>query len=116
MHLPFSRAPTHDNPYSRLTALERMGVVEDYAAVTRMHVVVVGLGGVGSVAAEMLVRLGVARLSLFDYDRVELANMNRMFYMPDQVSLSKPEAAIQTLLRINPALQADPHAVDITHS
>jgi malate/lactate dehydrogenase len=40
-------------------------------------VAVVGVGGVGSVVAEMLTRCGIGKLLLFDYDRVELANMNR---------------------------------------
>lgn len=38
---------------------------------------IIGLGGVGSVAAEMLTRCGIGKLLLFDYDKVELANMNR---------------------------------------
>jgi tRNA A37 threonylcarbamoyladenosine dehydratase len=41
-------------------------------------VAVVGVGGVGSVAAEMLTRCGIGKLLLFDYDKVELANMNRL--------------------------------------
>lgn len=44
-----------------------------------------GIGGVGSVAAEMLTRCGIGRLLLYDYDKVELANMNRLFFRPDQV-------------------------------
>lgn len=44
-----------------------------------------GIGGVGSVAAEMLTRCGIGRLLLYDYDRVELANMNRLFFRPEQV-------------------------------
>lgn len=42
--------------------------------------VIVGVGGVGSVTAEMLVRCGIGRLILFDYDKVEMANMNRLFF------------------------------------
>lgn len=38
------------------------------------------MGGVGSVAAEMLTRCGVGRLLMYDYDKVELANMNRLFF------------------------------------
>lgn len=111
-----------DNPYSRLMALQRMGVVKDYERVRSFAVAVVGVGGVGrsvvvceskrprsmdravqidlaapnlfiyphkyahySVAAEMLTRCGVGKLLLFDYDKVELANMNRLFYQPHQV-------------------------------
>ena len=39
----------------------------------------------GSVAAEMLTRCGIGRLLLYDYDKVELANMNRLFFRPEQV-------------------------------
>jgi len=46
-------------------------------AIRGCSVAVVGIGGVGSVAAEMLTRCGVGKLLLFDYDTVELANMNR---------------------------------------
>ena len=38
-----------------------------------------------SVAAEMLTRCGIGKLILFDYDKVELSNMNRLFFRPDQV-------------------------------
>lgn len=51
----------------------------------------------GSVTAEMLTRCGIGKLILFDYDKVELANMNRLFYQPHQAGLSKVEAAKLTL-------------------
>lgn len=51
--------------------------------------------------AEMLVRCGIGKLILYDYDKVELANMNRLFFTPDQVGISKVEAARDTLLKIN---------------
>ena len=65
------------NPYSRLMALKAMGIVKDYERIRDVSVAIVGCGGVGSVAAEMLTRCGVGKLILFDYDKVELANMNR---------------------------------------
>ena len=76
------------NPYSRLMALKRMGIVEDYEQIRRKTVAIVGVGGVGSVAAEMLTRCGVGKLILFDYDKVELANMNRLFFQPGKRSQS----------------------------
>jgi ubiquitin-like modifier-activating enzyme 5 len=85
------------NPYSRLMALKRMGIVENYENIRNFAVVVVGVGGVGSVTAEMLTRCGIGKLILFDYDKVELANMNRLFYQPHQAGLSKVEAAKMTL-------------------
>lgn len=37
----------------------------------------------------MLTRCGIGKLILFDYDKVELANMNRLFFTPDQVCVLK---------------------------
>ncbi|ESR50076.1 hypothetical protein CICLE_v10031478mg [Citrus x clementina] len=90
------------NPYSRLMALQRMGIVENYERIREFSVAIVGVGGVGSVAAEMLTRCGIGRLLLYDYDKVELANMNRLFFRPEQVGMTKTDAAVQTLADINP--------------
>ncbi len=62
-----------------------------------LQVAVVGMGGVGSVAAEMLVRCGVGHLLMYDYDTVELANMNRLFFRPEQCGMTKTDAAVQVL-------------------
>ena len=58
------------NPYSRLMALQRMGIVKNYEEIRNKTIAVVGVGGVGSVTAEMLTRCGVGKLILFDYDKV----------------------------------------------
>ena len=62
------------NPYSRLMALKRMGIVENYEKIREYTVAVVGVGGVGSVTAEMLTRCGIGKLILFDYDKVRHQN------------------------------------------
>ncbi|CAN8066333.1 unnamed protein product [Agarophyton chilense] len=103
-----------DNPYSRLMALKRMGIVSNYEAIREKSVIVVGIGGVGSVAAEMLTRCGIGKLILFDYDNVELANMNRLFFRPEQSGLSKVDAARDTLLAINPDVVFEAYNYDIT--
>ncbi|XP_053570309.1 LOW QUALITY PROTEIN: ubiquitin-like modifier-activating enzyme 5 [Bombina bombina] len=102
------------NPYSRLMALKRMGIVEDYEKIRTFTVAVVGVGGVGSVTAEMLTRCGIGKLLLFDYDKVELANMNRLFFQPHQAGLSKVEAAEHTLRNINPDVQFEVYNYNIT--
>ena len=75
----------------------RMGIVDNYEKIREYTVAVVGVGGVGSVTAEMLTRCGIGKLILFDYDKVELANMNRLFFQPHQAGLSKVDAAAKTL-------------------
>lgn len=102
------------NPYSRLMALQRMGIVKEYEQIRQKSVAVVGVGGVGSVTADMLTRCGIGKLILFDYDKVELANMNRLFYTPDQAGLSKVEAAAKTLNFINPDVKILTNNYNIT--
>ncbi|XP_017850727.1 ubiquitin-like modifier-activating enzyme 5 [Drosophila busckii] len=102
------------NPYSRLMALQRMNIVKDYERIRDKAVAIVGVGGVGSVTADMLTRCGVGKLILFDYDKVELANMNRLFFTPDQAGLSKVEAAARTLSFINPDVRIETHNYNIT--
>uniref|UniRef100_A0A8C8TPV1 Ubiquitin-like modifier-activating enzyme 5 n=2 Tax=Peromyscus maniculatus bairdii TaxID=230844 RepID=A0A8C8TPV1_PERMB len=102
------------NPYSRLMALKRMGIVSDYEKIRTYAVAIVGVGGVGSVTAEMLTRCGIGKLLLFDYDKVELANMNRLFFQPHQAGLSKVQAAENTLRSINPDVLFEVHNYNIT--
>ncbi|PIA51133.1 hypothetical protein AQUCO_01100164v1 [Aquilegia coerulea] len=102
------------NPYSRLMALQRMGIVKNYERIREFSVAIVGIGGVGSVAAEMLTRCGIGRLLLYDYDTVELANMNRLFFRPEQVGMTKTDAAVQTLSDINPDVVLESYTLNIT--
>ena len=102
------------NPYSRLMALQRMGIVQDYERIRDATVAIVGIGGVGSVAAEMLTRCGIGRLLLYDYDKVELANMNRLFFRPEHCGMTKTEAAAHTLANINPDVALEPYTMNIT--
>ena len=48
---------------SRLMALKRMGIVDNYQRIREFTAAVVGVGGVGSVAAEMLTRCGIGKVN-----------------------------------------------------
>ncbi|TMW57210.1 hypothetical protein Poli38472_003135 [Pythium oligandrum] len=102
------------NPYSRLMALKRMGIVKNYEDIRNFSVLIVGLGGIGSVAAEMLTRCGIGKLIMYDYDKVEIANMNRLFFRPEQAGMTKTAAAKQTLQSINPDVIFEEYTMDIT--
>ena len=62
----------------------------------------------------MLTRCGIGKLIMFDYDKVELANMNRLFFRPEQSGLSKVAAAADTLRAINPDVELETHNYNIT--
>ena len=63
---------------------------------------IIGVGGLGSNAAMMLLRSGVLRFVLADPDRVEDSNLNRQLFFPDQLGRPKTEALAETLRRIDP--------------
>ncbi len=46
--------------------------------------------------------------------QVELANMNRLFFRPEQAGLTKTDAAAQTLAGINPDVRLEPFTMNIT--
>ena len=78
------------------------------------RVAVVGLGGLGSNIAPLLVRMGVGRLHLLDFDRVELSNLHRQQYGLSQVGQLKTEALAATLRGINPFVQLQLDNVRLT--
>ena len=70
------------------------------------HVLVVGLGGVGAYAAEMIVRAGAGRLTIADADRVAETNINRQLVaLHSTVGRPKAEVLAERLRDINPDLQ-----------
>lgn len=73
-----------------------------------------GLGGLGSNVAAHLVRSGVRRFVLADFDLVEGSNLNRQFYFADQVGLFKCEALTANLLRIQPELDIIHHRTRVS--
>ena len=71
--------------------------------ISAAHVVVVGLGGVGSWAAEALARSGVARLTLIDLDHISESNINRQIHaLSDTLGQSKVQAMRERIEQINP--------------
>lgn len=68
---------------------------------------IAGAGGLGSNCAVSLLRTGIGKLVIADFDIVESSNLNRQFYFKNQVGLSKVEALKENLLAINPNAQID---------
>ena len=67
------------------------------------RIAVFGIGGVGSYAAEALVRAGIGTLDLIDGDKVCLSNINRQLFATHlTLDLYKTDAAVKRLSEINP--------------
>jgi len=70
-------------------------------------VAIIGCGGLGSNVAEMLVRSGVGRLVLVDFDVVDERNLNRQFFFRDQIGMPKVIALAENLRRIRSDVRLD---------
>lgn len=87
----------------RFGGMRRLYGVDGAQAVFDAHVVVVGIGGVGSWAAEGLARSGVGRLTLIDMDHVAESNVNRQIHaVTPTLGQAKGEAMRERIALINP--------------
>jgi tRNA threonylcarbamoyladenosine dehydratase len=93
----------------RFAALARVYGTHGVARLAELHVCVVGLGGVGSWAAEALARSGVGRLTLIDSDVVTLGNVNRQLpALTDTLGRPKVEVLAERISAINPDCGCNP--------
>lgn len=90
----------------RFGGLERLYGVSGAAAIRSSHVIVAGIGGVGSWAVEALARSGVGRLTLIDLDHIAESNINRQIHALDAtVGQAKVEAMRERIAQINPSCE-----------
>ncbi len=79
---------------------------EKLAMLRRANVLVVGVGGVGAYAAEMIARAGVGRMTIADADKVSETNINRQLVaLHSTIGREKCDILAERLKDINPELQ-----------
>src|SRR5580692_8610879 len=95
-------------PAERFAGVERLYGIGSVARLAQAHVCVIGIGGVGSWAAEALARTGVGRLTLIDADEVCLSNTNRQLHALDG-EYGKPKVGVIAARAhaINPAIRLE---------
>ena len=87
---------------------EMLWAPEAQARLRSAHVLLLGLGGVGSYAAECLARSGIGKLTLVDSDTVALSNINRqLIALESTLGRPKVEVAKERVLQINPACRVE---------
>jgi len=105
-------SPEPESAYRLHRRFDRMGRLVGDAAMAKLlasHVMVIGLGGVGSWAAEALARAGVGRLSLVDFDLVCVTNGNRQLHAM-RGTTGKPKATVmaERLRAVHPSCTVEP--------
>jgi len=83
------------------------------AIFSRAKVGIAGAGGLGSNCAVTLVRAGVRRLVIADFDKVSAHDLDRQYYFLSQVGKYKVDALAATLARIDPEAEIATHKVRI---
>ena len=73
---------------------------------------IAGCGGLGSNIAVSLVRTGIGKLIVADFDKIEPSNLNRQQFFADQIGMPKVIALLENLNKISPFTIYQPH--DIT--
>lgn len=95
----------------RFGGIDRLYGVAGARRIRAAHVVVVGIGGVGSWAAEALARSGVGHLTLIDLDHVAESNINRQVHaLESTLGQAKVQAMRERIAQINPECVV--HAVE----
>ena len=92
----------------RFGGLARLYGAQGAVRIRQAHVAVVGIGGVGSWAAEALARSGVARITLIDLDHVAESNVNRQIHaLTDTIGQAKVQAMRERIAQIHPGCEVD---------
>lgn len=91
---------------------DRMGrLVGDHKMKKLMeaHVMIIGLGGVGSYAAEMVVRSGIGKVTLVDFDQICITNVNRQLHaMQGVIGKYKSDILAERFRKVNPKAEIVP--------
>jgi len=99
--------------YSRQTILSELGV-KGQEKIRSAKVVIIGLGGLGSVSALYLALAGIGTLTLVDQDTVEMNNLHRqVLYSMSDLRYPKVEAAERRIKEINPEVTVNPVAENV---
>ncbi len=86
-----------------------MNVVSIQEHLSHKTVGIAGCGGLGSNCAVALARIGIGKLILIDFDRVEASNLNRQYYFQNQIGQFKVDALANNIGLINPKVDVQTH-------
>ncbi|HEY8569767.1 tRNA cyclic N6-threonylcarbamoyladenosine(37) synthase TcdA [Microbulbifer sp.] len=99
-----------DSYLQRFGGIARLYGTTALEALHAAHVVVIGIGGVGSWTAEALARSGIGKITLIDLDDICITNTNRQIHaLVDTIGEIKVEVMAERLRAINPEIEVHTH-------
>ncbi len=91
--------------YSRQIVIKKIGVIGQKKLI-KSRVLIVGAGGLGSPIAIYLAAIGIGKIGIVDYDKVEISNLARqIIFTSNDVKKAKSSTAINKLKQLNPHIQ-----------
>lgn len=88
---------------------------EEQKKICKGSVLIAGVGGMGGVAAEVLVRMGVGKIKICDFDIYEETNLNRQIHSHlETVGKYKVDVLKEEFLKINPNLKIESYREEVT--
>ena len=99
----------------RFAGLSRIYGMDALDRLQQARFCIIGVGGVGSWAAEAAARSGIGRITLIDHDDIEAGNTNRQLHtLQSTIGRSKVEALAERIQLINPEGKANNRRVEFT--
>ncbi len=81
---------------------------ENYQKIKDKKVAVIGVGGVGGYAVEALIRSGIEKILIIDFDKIDITNLNRQIIaLQDNIGLYKTDVIKERIKKINPNVNID---------
>jgi len=109
--------PSMNEYQQRFGGIQRLYGLQAADILKSAHICVIGIGGVGSWAAEGLARSGIGKITLIDHDDIAASNINRQLHsLSNTLEKSKVEVMAERIKQINANCQC--HIIDdfITHA
>lgn len=104
-----------DERYSRQVIFDKIGA-KGQEKIRKSSITLVGIGALGSVAAELLCRAGIGKLVLIDRDFIEESNLHRQnLFLERDIGKFKSEVAAKRLKLINSKTKIDFFVTDLNH-
>ena len=97
--------------YNQITARNSAAIKEK---IKQAVVGIAGCGGLGSNAAIALARIGVNKLVITDFDKVEPSNLNRQQFFISDIGKNKTDALTSYIKKVNPFVKVEKHVIKLT--